>query len=298
MIAVASGEPVADALRRAAARLAAAGIDQPGREARLLLRHALGLPADAPLDPAAVVDLGAFETLLRRRAGREPMAFILGQQGFWTLDLEVSPATLIPRADSETLIMAAIAALPDRAQVRRVLDLGTGTGALLLAALAEFPAAQGIGVDRVPAAAALAARNARRGAAGARALFICGDWAAPIAGRFDLVLCNPPYIRSEELPGLMPEVARHEPAAALDGGADGLDAYRVVLAGLASLLSASGIAVLELGQGQAEAVARLAAAHGLAEQVRRADLGGVVRALVLRTAAQGKKSFGIDPVGG
>ncbi len=263
-----------EALRRAAARLAAAGIEAPAREARLLARLSA--------DPAR------FESLVARRAAREPMALLRGQQGFWTLDLAVSPATLIPRPDSETLIEAALAAFPDRAAVRRVLDLGTGTGALLLAALAEFPAAWGLGTDRAPAAAALAAANARACGLAERAAFAAGSWVAPLAGRFDLILSNPPYIPSGDIAGLMPEVAAFEPRSALDGGPDGLDAYRALLPGLPALLAPAGIAILELGAGQADAVGRLATTAGFSVADLRPDLGGVARAMVLRAGAAEK----------
>ena len=261
--------------RDATSRLRAAGIANPGLEARLLATHAGG-------DPQRL------EALLARRLAHEPMAFILGRQGFWTLDLEVSPATLIPRADSETLIEAAIAALPDRGAVRRMLDLGTGTGCLLLAALVEFPAAHGVGVDMSPDATALAARNAAAAGLAGRTAFLCADWAAPLAGRFDLVLCNPPYIATSELPGLMPEVAGHEPRSALDGGRDGLDAYRALLPALPALLADAGVAVLELGQGQHGAVEQLVRQAGLCVAALRHDLGGIARALVLRRPGAAK----------
>ena len=157
--------------------------------------------------PAAAA--ARFAELLRRRLDHTPVAHLLGTQEFWSLRFAVSPATLIPRADSESLIEAAIEAFPDRGAVRRVLDLGTGTGCLLLAALHEFAGATGLGVDRVPAAAALARQNAGDLGLADRARFVVADWAAPITGRFDLVLCNPPYIESAGIPGLMPDVARH-----------------------------------------------------------------------------------------
>jgi release factor glutamine methyltransferase len=278
-------EPIRAALRRAGAVLAAAGVEAPEREARLLLRHALGLAPGAPLDPAAGFDPARFAALLARRARREPMAYITGRRGFWSLDLAVTPAVLIPRADSETLITAALAALPERGAVRRILDLGTGSGALLLAGLSEFPRAWGVGADRSPAAAALAAANARGCGLGGRAGFVCADWAAPILARFDLVLCNPPYVRTGDIAGLMPEVAAFEPRAALDGGPDGLDAYRLLLPDLPRLLAPAGVAVFELGQGQAESVGALARASGLSVAGLHQDLGGIVRALVLRAAA-------------
>jgi release factor glutamine methyltransferase len=270
-----------DALRHGAAVLSAAGVDDARREARWLLLHAMGLPPNTLPEPTTPVAGDGFTELLARRALREPMAFILGHQGFWTLDLAVSPATLIPRADTETLIEAAVAARPERGKVQRILDLGTGTGALLLSALAEFPSAWGVGVDRAPAAAALAARNAAANRLADRALLLCGDWAVALAGQFDLILCNPPYIESDAIAGLMPEVAAHEPALALDGGADGLAAYRAIFTVLPRLLTPGGIAVVELGAGQAPAVADLARYAGLAIGAVRPDLAGIPRAMVL-----------------
>ena len=282
-------------LCRAGQHLRAAAIDSPRHEARLLLAHAMGCRQEDLLrDPRAAVPPAAaarFGDLLRRRLDHAPVAHLLGEQEFWSLRFAVSAATLIPRADSETLVEAALEAFPDQAAVRRVLDLGTGTGCLLLAALTEVPAATGLGLDRVPAAAALARDNAARLGLAGRARFAAADWAAPIAaaaaGGFDLVLSNPPYIESATIPGLMPEVARHEPASALDGGADGLDAYRAIAAALPGLLAPGGRAILELGQGQQAAVAAIAAAHGLRSLGCRADLGGVARALVLERVAAG-----------
>ena len=272
-------------LQDAAATLAAAGIETPAREARILLAHALGADQVALLDRSRQVEAPGFAALLARRAAREPMALILGRQGFWTLDLAVSPATLIPRADSETLIEAALAAMPDRAEVRRILDLGTGTGCLLLATLSEFPAAFGVGIDIAPAAARLAAVNARSCGLANRAALLAGNWAESLVGQFDLVLSNPPYIETAAIAGLMPEVAGYEPQRALDGGADGLVAYRALMAQLPRLLAPDGVAVLELGQGQAEAVAELAQAAGFSPPLQRHDLSGVARALVLRRSA-------------
>jgi release factor glutamine methyltransferase len=265
-----------------AAGLRAAGIAQPRLEARLLLAHVLGLPpAELAAHTVLPPDAALLEHLAARRAAREPLALILGHRGFWTLDLAVSAATLIPRADSETLIEAALSARPERGRVRRILDLGTGTGCLLLAGLSEFPAAFGVGVDRVPAAVALARRNAAAAGLAARAAFCCGDWTGALRGHFDLVLANPPYIPSSEIAGLMAEVARFEPASALDGGADGLAAYRAILADLSRVLAPDGRAVLEVGQGQSGAVAGLAEAAGLLVAEVRPDLGGVPRAVVL-----------------
>ncbi len=272
--------PVGALLAEAAATLAEAGIEAPAREARLLLLHAIGRPATALLDRAEPIHAPALAPLVARRAAREPMALILGRQGFWTLDLEVSPDTLIPRADSEAIVEAALAAAP---APRRVLDLGTGTGCLLLAVLSERPGAWGLGIDLSPDAAALAARNARSTGLAARATFLAADWSAPLsnAARFDLVLSNPPYIPTPDLAGLMPEVLAHEPPRALDGGPDGLAAYRHIIATLPTLLAPGGVAVLEVGIGQAAEVEALARAMGLPHLATRLDLAGIPRAVVL-----------------
>ncbi|MGC8470256.1 MAG: peptide chain release factor N(5)-glutamine methyltransferase [Acetobacteraceae bacterium] len=272
---------IAAALAEATAALARAGIEAPRREARLLLEAALGRPRGALLAGAmGGAAAERFAAWVARREAREPLALILGRREFWSLEFAVSPATLIPRPESETLIEAALAAFPERAAVARVLDLGTGTGCLLLAALSEFPAAFGVGVDLAPAAAALAARNARGLGLAGRAGFLAGNWAQALGGRFDLVLANPPYVATGEIAGLMAEVARHEPRTALDGGADGLGAYRALVPALPALLAPGGRAIVELGAGQAGAVAGLAAAAGLAAEAR-ADLAGVPRALVM-----------------
>jgi release factor glutamine methyltransferase len=268
-------------LAEAARVLQDAGIDNPRREARLLLAFAAGLDQAALLrDLHAPLAAPNFAEFVRRRAAREPLALITGRQGFWTLDLDVSADTLIPRADSEAVVEAALAARAG--QVRRVLDLGTGTGCLLLAVLSECPAAWGIGVDRSPGAVALARRNAAGCGFADRTAFFCGDWAQALDARFDLVLSNPPYIEAAAIAGLMPEVARYEPRAALDGGPDGLDAYRSILAALPGLLTPDGAAVLELGIGQAGPVGQLAVAQGLVRVGLQNDLAAVPRAIVLR----------------
>ena len=281
------GETVGAFLCQAGQVLRAAAIEAPRQEARLLLAQAMGCRQEDLLrDPRAPVGEGAqarFRATLAARARRVPMAHLLGHAGFWTLDLLSTAATLVPRADTETLVEAAIEAFPDPSAVSRVLDLGTGTGALLLAALTEFPHAFGVGVDASPQAAALARANAARNGLSHRAAILSGDWAAPLSGRFDLILSNPPYIETAAIPGLMPEVALHEPALALDGGADGLDAYRALAAALPRLLAEGGRAVLELGQGQQAAVEGLMRAAGLRPLACRPDLGGIPRALVLGT---------------
>ena len=272
---------LAHLLAYGAASLAAAGIEDPRREARLLLSHATRLDGAALLRSLPYVyPAPGFEEFVARRVAREPMAYILGHQPFWTLDLAVSPDTLIPRSDTETLIEAALDAFPSR-RVERVLDLGTGTGCLLLAALSEFTTAWGLGVDRAEAAVRLACHNAEYNGLNERAAMVCADWAAPLSARFNLILSNPPYIDSGTIPGLMPEVAWYEPLLALDGGQDGLAAYRSVVAALPALLAPGGVAILELGAGQAGAVAAIARQAGLRPGQPRRDLGGVERALPL-----------------
>ena len=268
-----------------AGKLRAADIYNPRLEARLLLAHALGVTQETVLrDRHLPVDAPAYDALIARRAAHEPLALILGRREFWSLDFLVSADTLIPRGDSETLIDAALSAFSDRAAMQSVLDLGTGTGCLLLAALSEFPQAFGIGIDRIPAAAELARRNAAALGFAPRTAFVVADWAEPLAGaRFDMVLSNPPYIPTADLAGLMPEVAIHEPAGALDGGKDGLDAYRRIVEALPSLLAPSGVAILELGIGQDQSVPALAAAKGFLTDLRN-DLADIPRALILRQA--------------
>jgi len=208
------------------------------------------------------------------------LALITGHREFWSLDFLVSPATLIPRPDSETVVEAGLAAFAGRPPPQRILDLGTGTGCLLLALLAEFPSAFGVGLDLSPAAAALAATNARRLGLIDRAAFAAGDWTNPLAGCFDLIISNPPYIPSRDIVTLAPEVAVHEPRQALDGGPDGYDAHRAILAILSDHLPADGAAVLELGQGQATFIAQLAHQAGW-QACFRPDLAGIPRAVVL-----------------
>jgi release factor glutamine methyltransferase len=273
---------ILEAMRSGSQTLAAAGIENPRLEARLLLAHAMGLRTeDLIRDPHRTADAPDFAALVARRAGHEPLALILGWREFWSLRFRVSQDTLIPRPDSETLVEAALSALPDRDGSPWVLDLGTGTGCLLLSFLHERPGAFGIGVDREPAAATLGRHNAEDLGMGGRAAFLAGNWDAPLKGRFDLVISNPPYITSSDIAALMPEVRSHEPVLALDGGPDGLAAYRVIVARARALLRPGGVMILELGAGQCEDVTALGLAVGASVDARR-DLAGVERALILR----------------
>ena len=283
---------IAETQRAGAARLAAAGIDGAALDARLLLMAALGCDRTALLSRGAEAmpqDAAArYDGFLDRRAAHEPVSRILGRREFWSLDFALGPATLDPRPDSETLVEAALAAVPDRPPDRpiRVLDLGTGTGCLLLAVLHERPAAFGVGLDRSEAAAAVARGNAAALGLAGRSAFLVGDWAAALEARFDLVLSNPPYIPEADVAGLDPEVRDHDPHLALSGGTDGLDAYRALAAALPALLVPGGIAVIELGVGQAAAVPALFRAAGLDIAGTPHDLAGIPRCVVA------KKGFG------
>jgi len=271
---------IAQALRDGADRLATIA-DNPRLEARLLLAHALGVPqTDLIRDLRRSINTSLYNHLVARRQAREPVALILGRREFWSMEFQVSAATLIPRADSETLIEAALTAFEQRSPPLRVLDLGTGTGCLLLALLREFPGAFGIGVDINPAAAMLGQCNARRLGLEGRSAFVCGDWTNSLDGRFDLLVCNPPYVATSQIGRLMPEVACYEPRRALDGGEDGSDAYRKILPQIGDLVSGDSVAILEVGAKQAELTAELARQSGF-ECSFRHDLAGLARAIVL-----------------
>ncbi len=239
------------------------------------MAHALGLDRSAILiDPDRYAVPESFALLVERRANHEPIAYITGTRGFWSIDIAVGPGALVPRADSETLLLAAQAHFGKRVPAT-ILDLGTGPGTLLLAALAEWPA-RGLGVDVSSDALAYARANAATLGMTDRADFIRADWASAIDGRFDLVLANPPYIGTRE--ALPREVRDHEPHGALYAGDDGLDDYRILARQLPRLIASGAAAVVEIGATQAGAVAALFAAHGLATVLHH-DLGGNPRAI-------------------
>jgi release factor glutamine methyltransferase len=273
-------------LRDAAVALAAAGIDNVRFEARLLLAHAAGLSAEqliargAEPAPAAVAE--RLRALTARRVLREPMAYILGEREFWGLPFKVSPAVLVPRPDSETLIEAALALMPDRQRPWRILDLGLGSGCLLLTLLREYPAASGVGLELSEEALAVAQANAEALAVDARARLILGDWQQPdwqqrLGGPFDLLVSNPPYIEAGAIERLMPEVARFEPRLALDGGPDGLAAYRNIATAAPALMAPGGRVLVESGEGQVTEISRIFASAGLALEAPWRDLAGIDR---------------------
>lgn len=285
-----AGQTIETARRNLTAHLQGAAIETPDLDARLMIGAVtrLGLTG---LITKAEQRLTAFEgarlkDLARRRIGGEPVARLLGHKEFWGLDFQLSPATLVPRPDTETLIEAALDILrADGAAARalRIADLGTGSGAILLALLSELPRATGVGTDISLAALQTARANATRLGLGARATFAAGNFAAAIAVPCDLIVSNPPYIRTGDIQTLSTEVREHDPHRALDGGDDGLDAYRLIVSQAAGLLAPGGTLILEIGQHQSDDVTRLAHAAGLAPHgPPRADLGGVPRALAFR----------------
>lgn len=276
----AQGVKVSEAIRTAAHHLAQDS-DTARLDAEVLMAHALGVSrSDLLLRHMGDVAPAAFAGLVERRARHEPVAYIIGSQEFYGLGFGVSPGVLIPRADSEILVERALLAQP---KARRVLDCGTGSGALLLAVLAHLPDAAGTGIDRSAGALAVARENARSLGLADRARMVLADWsqpgwAEPLGGPFDLVLANPPYVEAQA--ELAPSVHAFEPAGALFAGPDGLDDYRLLVPQLAGLLASGGTALLEIGASQAGAVGALAQEHGFAVRVH-LDLGGRDRVVEL-----------------
>ena len=274
---------IADAIRAAAGRRSATS-DTARLDAELLMAHVLGVSRSQLLllrmrDEVAPHAAG-FDRLVERRAAQEPVAHLLGGQEFFGLEFAVTPDTLIPRGDSETIVQAALDCAPQDA---RVLDMGTGSGALLLAFLHERPDAKGVGIDASAAALVVASANGQRLGLAERAQFVQANWLesgwAHDLGRFDLVLCNPPYVESDA--NLDPDVREFEPATALFAGPEGLDDYRAIVPQLGKLLVPGGVAIFEIGAGQAEAVGAIASESGFAAETRR-DLADRPRALILR----------------
>ena len=271
----------AEVIARGAARLAAAGVTEPGRDARLLYRWAADLEgpalAAALSEPATPAETGRFEQAVAAREGRAPVSQIVGGRLFWGRRFRVTADVLDPRPETETLIARALEGPP----ARRILDLGTGSGCILLTLLAEWPQATGVGVDLSRAALGVAAENARSLGVEGRVAFLQADWCEGVDGAFDLVVSNPPYLAESELDALEPEVRLHEPRAALAGGPDGLDAYRRIAAGAERLLAPGGRLMLEIGPTQGAPVGAILAGSGLGEPRILADMDGRDRVVVV-----------------
>lgn len=271
----------------------AAGLDSANTDARILIGHTLSLDhtalataGDRPLDAEERKVIAA---LARRRLAREPVARIIGRKEFWSLPLSINASTLVPRPETETVVEVALAAID--ASGRRTLalgiaDLGTGSGALLLALLSELPNATGIGTD-ISVDALMTARANAQQLGITRAAFIAGDMARPLGAPLDLIVSNPPYIATGEFAALAPEVRAFDPRSALDGGADGLNCYRSLTASAPALLKPGGALVVEIGIGQADDVARLFSAAGLALEPPQPDLNGIPRVLLARKPSSG-----------
>ena len=283
-----SADQTVDVARRAlAAKFKTASIESPELDARILPGHALGLDLTGLISAAqrqlTPDESARLEDFARRRIAGEPVARIVGEKEFWGLPLKLSSATLVPRPDTETVVELALALLRAGGSLDRPLriaDIGTGSGAILLALLSELPAAQGFGTDISDDALRTAAANAARAGLSDRATFIACDYATGLRGPFDLIVSNPPYIRTADIAGLAAEVRHHDPLAALDGGADGLDAYRALIPQAARLLAPGGHLVVEAGQGQSGPIEAFMTNAGLTSAAApKADLAGIPRAV-------------------
>jgi release factor glutamine methyltransferase len=285
-----AGQTVEAARRALTARFRSGGIDSAELDARMLVGAVLGLDLTGMITAAdRLLDCGEslrLEDFTRRRLAREPVARILGHKEFWGLPLQLSPATLVPRPDTETVVELALEMLRNDGASRRPLriaDLGTGSGAILLALLSELPGARGFGTDISEEALQTAGANAAHAGLADRATFVACDYATGLSGPFDLIVSNPPYVRAADIAGLAAEVRDYDPRAALDGGADGLDAYRALIPQAAGLLAPGGALVVEAGQGQSGPIQGLMTAAGLtAAGAPKADLAGTQRALAGR----------------
>lgn len=281
-----AGASIEEAVRLIGQFFKTAGIETPEVDARLLLGHAVRLDRAQLLSQRDRLlearEIDAVSTLAARRLKREPVARIQGAKEFWSLPLAVTPDVLVPRPDTETVVEAALdfaARGGLRMEKLRILDIGTGSGALLLALLSELPNAVGLGTDISAAAAEVARANAERNALAARCDFVVCDIAAGVQGKFDLIVCNPPYVARGDIATLAPEVRGYDPAVALDGGNDGLTAYRAIAAEAPRLLAEGARLIVELGAGQEPAVAALFTNAGLRVTGVRKDLAGIARAL-------------------
>jgi release factor glutamine methyltransferase len=290
------GISIAAARRIVAQTFRTAEIESSDLDARLLIGHALSLDHTALVSNSehklSGEEASTIAAFAARRLAHEPVARIVGRKEFWGLDFTVTPATLVPRPDTETVVEAALAAFPDRSLPLRIADFGTGTGALLVALLSEFPNATGIAIDISEPALKAARGNAIHLGVASRAYFVVSDYGSALRAPFDLVVSNPPYIVGGEIAGLDPEVRDYDPHLALNGGASGLDGYRAVIADARRILAPQGTVIVELGAGQAAPVAALMSANGIVAEAPKPDLSGHLRALLGRSAMQGQHSGG------
>jgi len=280
-----SDDPVA----RAAQRLAAAGIDSARLDARLLWNFAAEIEASALVARGTGRASALFDSFVERRLAREPLAYILGHKEFWSLDFAVGPGVLIPRPDSETLIEAICKNVLDKSAPLSVLDLGTGSGCLLIAVLMEYPNARGVGVDTSAEALDWARRNVAKYRLEDRTVLIQSGWLEDASPGFDVIVCNPPYIPSGDIAALATEVRHFEPRAALDGGPDGLDAYRILASRIARLLAPEGRAFVEIGAGQKTGVRHIFEGGSLSVAGVHPDLAGIPRCIALVRVRGGAK---------
>jgi release factor glutamine methyltransferase len=310
------------AFRAAVERLRAAGVDNPRLDARVLWDHAQkpnppleggsknskdfsGRDSEKALNPSpkfapqiSTLPQGdggiteRFETLIQRRLAREPVAHIIGHKEFWSLEFDVGAGVLVPRPETETLVECVLGKFPDRTAPLDVLDLGTGTGCLLLSVLNEYPNARGTGVDTSPEALGWARRNMETLGVSARCRLVVGNWGDDLSDQFDVILSNPPYIRASDIALLAPEIRLYEPSGALDGGPDGLDAHRALGPEIARLLKPGGLAFLEMGEGQAATVVEILGASGLGTREIALDLAGIGRCVIAEHRASAQKTVG------
>lgn len=277
---------VRDAIVVGSNMLRDAGIEMPNLDARILLNAAAQMDAEAmvrsPEAPLAPKVFHAYLQMLMRRKSREPVAYITGNKSFWSLDFEVTCDTLIPRPDSETLIETTLACIESRSKPYTIVDVGVGSGCLLLSLLSELPRSNGIGLDISAEALQVASKNAARLGMGHRTRFMQSNWMDGLTDTVDVIISNPPYIPSGDIAGLQPDVRLYEPVLALDGGTDGMNPYRIIAKSASKRLSENGLLVVEFGIGQADAIHKILQSEGLRIERVEKDLAGITRCIAAR----------------
>jgi release factor glutamine methyltransferase len=288
MIALKKQKPhtVQESLRSGVMTLQKAHIESASLDARILLEHVMGCTREKLMvdmkHPLPSQTYAKYQTLIAARAKRHPVSHLIGAREFWGQSFKVTPDTLDPRPDSETLIEAVIARFPDKNAKLTVVDLGTGTGCLLLTLLKEYPHMMGVGVEKSEAALSVAKENAMALGLGSRARFVCSRWFEQVEGQFDIVVSNPPYIATKDMVALAPEVALYEPKLALDGGIDGLDCYRELLPAMREYMKAKAVAFFEIGMGQQRDIEAIADKASLKVEAVASDLGGIPRCVIMK----------------